>query len=610
MWNNSNLKRYLILILKGGLCFLLPVISNIFLQSSQYDFNLKSTMELLSGDYKATFVMTSLIIMVIFLFFIFIIGQYWVGCGFFVVFFGIIGFANYQKIRYRGEPIYPEDLKMITELDLLKKMASPIVFWICLLLIILCAIFILYFFVKSLKLRGLKQLVRITGLVVTSLALGYIFMFNRDNNRLRALYDEKVTWTPIHQLVMYQNVGFVPGFLYNLSGDLMKKEANYSKESIEKIVNKYQKLAAESKNDEKPDIVYIMDESFSDPSALNGLTLNDDPIKEFRSLANDKGNLYNMLSQGYGGGTGNIEYEALTSFSMETLEPQIMTPYSSVVPTVSEFPSLVSYLKQQGYKSTAIHPYNASMYKRSEVYSKFGFSKFIDETSMKYDEKIEENPYISDESAFDQVEYELNKNKAGSNFIFLVTMQNHMPYEEKYQNTNYYFEEYKDNAEMNNYLEDISLTSKALSSFIDKINQREKRTIVVFWGDHLPGIYPDEIKKQNSEEILHKTPLLIYDNKGELEKETEQKDYSSMYITPTTLNSANMKSSGFYALTNQLQQVLPAFENGLYLSNGIWSENLKLSEQDRTVYEEYKLIQYDILMGKKYSLKMNFFKEK
>lgn len=598
------------MILKGGLCFLLPVISNIFLQSSQYDFNLKSTMELLSGDYKATFVMTSLIIMVIFLFFIFIIGQYWVGCGFFVVFFGIIGFANYQKIRYRGEPIYPEDLKMITELDLLKKMASPIVFWICLLLIILCAIFILYFFVKSLKLRGLKQLVRITGLVVTSLALGYIFMFNRDNNRLRALYDEKVTWTPIHQLVMYQNVGFVPGFLYNLSGDLMKKEANYSKESIEKIVNKYQKLAAESKNDEKPDIVYIMDESFSDPSALNGLTLNDDPIKEFRSLANDKGNLYNMLSQGYGGGTGNIEYEALTSFSMETLEPQIMTPYSSVVPTVSEFPSLVSYLKQQGYKSTAIHPYNASMYKRSEVYSKFGFSKFIDETSMKYDEKIEENPYISDESAFDQVEYELNKNKAGSNFIFLVTMQNHMPYEEKYQNTNYYFEEYKDNAEMNNYLEDISLTSKALSSFIDKINQREKRTIVVFWGDHLPGIYPDEIKKQNSEEILHKTPLLIYDNKGELEKETEQKDYSSMYITPTTLNSANMKSSGFYALTNQLQQVLPAFENGLYLSNGIWSENLKLSEQDRTVYEEYKLIQYDILMGKKYSLKMNFFKEK
>ncbi len=36
----------------------------------------------------------------------------------------ILGYANYQKLFYREEPIYPDDLKMVTEFGLLREMIA------------------------------------------------------------------------------------------------------------------------------------------------------------------------------------------------------------------------------------------------------------------------------------------------------------------------------------------------------------------------------------------------------------------------------------------------------------------------------------------------------
>ena len=107
-----------------------------------------------------------------------------------------------------------------------------------------------------------------------------------------------------------------------------------------------------------------------------------------------------MLSQNYGGGTANIEFEALTGFAMGLLNPQMTTPYTMLVPKLTQLPSLVSFLEQSGYTATAIHPYDTSMYKRKDVYGVMGFEQFIDQETMTYTDKIENNPYISDEAAY------------------------------------------------------------------------------------------------------------------------------------------------------------------------------------------------------------------
>lgn len=46
----------------------------------------------------------------------------------YVVAIGVLGFANYMKMSYRQEPIYPDDLKMITEIGLLKDMTGTAVY--------------------------------------------------------------------------------------------------------------------------------------------------------------------------------------------------------------------------------------------------------------------------------------------------------------------------------------------------------------------------------------------------------------------------------------------------------------------------------------------------
>ncbi len=103
---------------------------------------------------------------------------------------------------------------------------------------------------------------------------------------------------------------------------------------------------------------------------------------------------------------------------------------------LTQLPSLVSFLEQSGYTATAIHPYDTSMYKRKDVYGVMGFEQFIDQETMTYTDKIENNPYISDEAAYKEV-LALLENDQQPQFVHLVTMQTHMPYAGKYDTLNY-----------------------------------------------------------------------------------------------------------------------------------------------------------------------------
>src|SRR5699024_448067 len=115
----------------------------------------------------------------------------------------------------------------------------------------------------------------------------------------------------------------------------------YSKKEIQKIVNKYQQGLADPsvKAKEKPNIVYVMSESFSDSAHLKGLTITGEPLKDYYAVA-DQTYSGKMLSQNYGGGTANIEFSALTGFSLSLLTPQMTSPRSEVRRVGNDFSSL------------------------------------------------------------------------------------------------------------------------------------------------------------------------------------------------------------------------------------------------------------------------------
>lgn len=527
-----------------------------------------------------------------------------------------LGVATWQKMINRSEPLYPSELSMIKELSFMVSMIeSKVVLGFLLIVLVVMALSYVFtrlqtrFIIKYN--RHKSYLIRFILFITTSFLLVYIANFNQPGNLLKKAYDPNAYWIPYSQQMNYYNNGFIGGFLFNLKVDAMAEPKGYSKAKIAELTQKYQEIAEEiNQNRSGPikntNIIYIMNESFSDPLALNGMEIAKDPIPLTRHLM-ENNRSGSILSQGYGGGTANIEFEALTGFSMEPMNPQLTTPYTQLLAKVTNFPSIVSYLNEQNYQTTAIHPYNTSMYKRQNVYQSLGFQNFINEDTMKNTEKMESNPYISDKAAYQEVLDTLEASK-GSNFIHLVTMQNHMPYGSKYVSSEYEVSGTENDQITSNYLKDLSYSDQALDNFIKQIDQLAEPTIVIFWGDHLPSVYGDVIFNQNSLDKMHETPLLIYSNVNKKDKELGM--ISPIYFAPELLEVANADITGFYALLNQLQSNLPAFEKEMYLEKN--AEKMKksvneLSQETQALLADYYMIQYDITTGKKYSLQTNLF---
>ncbi|EPA8156527.1 LTA synthase family protein [Enterococcus hirae] len=586
-------------------------LSNLYLQWCQNDLSFDLAVKFAFSWHTEKFLLACLVLLMIFLFLVAVLGSFLFGTFFYLVGIGILGYANYLKMTYRQEPIYPDDLKMIKEFGLLKDMTGTTSFYLLggmILLVVAGGCWAIY---RSFKKDKKFQAIRVITLFTTIFALIYISHFNNPNNLLRKAYNKTALWIPYSQKMNYYNTGFIGGFLYNLKIDPMEKPKGYSEEKIKEITSHYQKLADEKNktaSEEQPNIIYVMSESFSDPSRLNGVEITGDPLVDYYAVA-DQTYSGQMLSQNYGGGTANIEFEALTGFSMGLFNAQLTTPYTMLVPKMNQLPSIVSTLKDQNYHTTAIHPYNTSMYKRKDVYEVLGFDEFISENTMTYTDTIEDNPYISDASAYQEV-MDLLKEDDTPQFIHLVTMQTHMPYDGKYQQLEYTAKT-EDNSgisSLENYLQDISYSSQSLKAFTEELKKLSRRTLVVFWGDHLPGIYSDTIQNSNEKHTLHETQFLMFDSQGELEK-NEAPVTSPFYFAADLMNQTNQQTTGFYQLLLALQNELPAFERELYYQEGQWHREAQLNKKQAELYQAYEMIQYDIVSGEKYSLQTNFFEK-
>lgn len=588
--------------LKGIGVLGLILVSNLFFQLTQNDFSFDLAFKFAFSWHTEKFFLGCFVLLIFYGWLSSFLGSLKAGSIFYTLAVIGVGIANYLKMKYRMEPIYPDDLKMITEFGMIRDMVGVPIFLLFLLLLTAGVVLVIFSIKKSLKLKKKKQWIRLGFFLLTSMLLLYIGGFNQQGNLLRKAYNKTALWIPYSQKMNYYNTGFMGGFLYNLPVDAMEKPENYSEAAVKKVTKTYE--AKQNEEDtEKPNIVYVMSESFSDPARLKGLEVyGGDPLQDYRAVA-DKTYSGQMLSQNYGGGTANIEFEALTGFSMELFNAQMTTPYTMLVPEFQTFPSLVSTLKKRGYETTAIHPYNTSMYKRKDVYQTFGFDQFLDESTMKHTDKIENNPYISDEAAYQEIFDQLKK-KNKPQFLHLVTMQTHMPYENKYDELPYVVQ--GDNSlAVRSYLQDIAYSSEALKAFLERLDELPERTLVVFWGDHLPGIYSDAIQEENQGHLLHETEFLMYDNRHQLNN--QQVTTSPFYFAADLFQQGRIQMTGFQTLLVSLQKELPAFEKGMYYQSGQWFKEARLNKKQEKLYQDYQMIQYDITAGKQYSLKQNFF---
>ncbi len=149
-------------------------------------------------------------------------------------------------------------------------------------------------------------------------------------------------------------------------------------------------------------VVFVLSEAFTDPTSLRGLEFEEDPIPFTRDVMS-RTTSGAMLAQLYGGGTANMEFEALTGQSLSQFQPQMNAPYQQLLPRYASYPSVVGYFKRLGHKAVAVHPYMTTMYQRDRVYPKLGFDEFVYDETMDSTERLEDSEFISDDAALAEV---------------------------------------------------------------------------------------------------------------------------------------------------------------------------------------------------------------
>lgn len=603
MWGKSYFKIIIGLLI--GLILSLVTVG--FMQYYQYDFNIEPTLRFFEVKNQLYWLQTS-VVFVLYSWLFFLIGSTLLASFVIAASAYVISEASLQKLSFRGEPLYPSDIYFLKDIEFLLDMVNiSMTVFIVTVVMVLSAITLVV--LKLRKKELIDKRVRIIGFICTSLLLYQIYNFNMPDNKLKNAFNQYTNWITYSQELNYRTNGVVSGLLYNLKSPAVEKSNSYSKEEITRIYNKYA-LEAEILNADRQsfladtNVIYIMNESFSDAHRMEGLTIEgEDSLKNFRNLNGQHGM---VLSQTYGGGTANIEFESLTGISMEPLSGNITIPYIQLSQQIKELPSITSIMKSHNHYLTAIHPYSTRMYKRIDNYSSFGFDNLIFESDMIHTEKLEQSPYISDYASYEELKQTMNNTKE-KDFVHLVTMQNHMDYDGKYSNVLYSVTGTEEKAEVESYLTGMKHSDNAIAELISYFDTYDEKVLLVFWGDHLPAIYDDEIKDSNGYQKIHETPLFIYDNFSDNVEPLGT--ISPIYFMNHVMDRVEGEISPYGALLKRMETVLPAFEKKFYLERETHGKENReeLRESTQLLLEEYDLIIYDITTGKNYSKELGFY---
>jgi phosphoglycerol transferase MdoB-like AlkP superfamily enzyme len=529
-----------------------------------------------------------------------------------------VAVADYEKLQLRREPLFPNDLRFAGDVGFLTAMIGARVL-VLLVLGTLALALVAFAGARSLRRRLAPRtgphsararrgrvLLRVLTGTLCLLGVAYLSNFNSPGNAARGAYGVLgAAWRPWSQERNYIGNGFVGGFLYNLDVPAMARPAGYSAAEMARIASTYTRAAEQINRTRDPhglddvNVVMVLSESFSDPEALEGVHLDKDPIPFTRRLMGSSLSGA-MLAQHVGGGTANMEFEALTGMSLSQFPPQMAVPYQMLVPTRRTFPSVVQWLEQDGHRTVAVHPFTTEMYRRRDAYRSFGFDDFVYDRRMHEQRRLGHEGYISDASAFDEVQRTIDSENEPV-FVNLVTMQNHMPYQGRYDDPVHVTgPDGASLADIGQYVRGLTHSDDALRRLIGRLRASDEKTVVVFYGDHLPGAYPDSVFEANGPRVMRQTPFFVWSN---FPGTTGRRPTTSpIHFMDLVLERADAAVSPYYALLDELRHEVPAMEGGMIVGSSDHSiRRSQLSESAARLLHDYRLVQYDLSVGRRYA---------
>ncbi|MBQ3441374.1 LTA synthase family protein [Candidatus Saccharibacteria bacterium] len=585
-----------------------------------------------------------------------------IGVGFALI--TIITYINNTKVSFRGTPLLPEDFQMTDQAGALTNfidtgeltriiLASVLAVGLGFLLDYLMRYMLAYLPVyshkdwqkrkKKARTNAAKRKYKKTriGRIAASVAVRIILiplgiwafftatnpiLYHSGTPSLRYEWLDNAEFTTWDQAITYEQTNFLLGFLYNIAKYDVEPPQDYNKEKISEIKSAYTKLANAEPNVSKMNlknadynIIVVLNESFYDPTILQDVYPfnGPDPLENFHRLMETYPAGY-MYSPEYGGGTANIEFESDTGLSNFWVQT---TPYTSILPKLDHITSIANEAKANGYKTLAIHSYTGELYKRSYALPIEGFDEFITQDKMSFTERNDSScGYIDDSSTYAETIKRLESSNK-KQLISVITMQNHAPYwlggyseEERlfwFENP----EEIKDDTDMIlAYLQSVYYSDQSLGEFLEKLKDFGEKTVVLFFGDHAPGVFGSanvSSDKQLSNRT-HLTPYFIwanfevkdnFSNQKYGEELSEKFGIESEHATlPTT--TPNCLTSNLYEILGLKRTAESLITKEACAENPILTPvYLTGSQPTGKSTEAYKLLNYDILNGEQYWFK-------
>ena len=543
--------------------------------------------------------------------------------------------VDFYTLQLRGEPFLPWDLAQVSEAAGVASAAgihiqTSMVVSIVIILLLLVASFFLY--------RGRKKLnwkPRVLGFAASAAAVcGLLFGVFLQPAVTQAIGILPDAWM---QDRYYRYYGVTTSFLTNLTNLEISKPDDYSEDAVNEILDdtaaagnyqtaplypaSYGAVTPAGETEQNPTIIYVMDESYWDVSELEqyGFQFDTDVSANLHALqqTSASGRAY---SPSFGGGTCDVEFEALTGYSASFL-PNGSKPYQQHV-TRPMF-SLPNYLKTQGYQTAAVHCFWAKYWSRDTAYPNLGLDTFLSLEKMTHVNKVRRHYWtsglVTDDSMADQIIQQYESMKASSDapvFLHAVTMQNH---------TNYNKDNYPDDQRVKvlnapsgisrstlGALEDFATgirdADAMLGRLTDYFSQVDEPVILVFWGDHYNPIDSnyDVFTKSgyasdsSADPRLHQTTLLMWSNYSQ--QPVDLGTIAAYDISPVMMNIYGLKQPLYFQYLNrQLQVAYRTNTRGTVMNrDGTTTQEPTALQQQWSA--NHWLLQYDLMFGKGYAL--------
>jgi len=409
--------------------------------------------------------------------------------------------------------------------------------------------------------------------------------------------------------------GYILDYVSKFKEISIQKPDNYSTGLIDQLADQYaaeSHHSSETELSEPPHIIVIMDEAFSDLSALGEFSTNMEVMPFISSLEENTVSGYALASV-HGGNTANSEYEFLTGNSMAWMSPNTV-PYQQYIRSSTY--SMVSYLKSvYNYKCVAMHPFQSSGWNRPAAYEHLGFDEcyFIEDfPQLNYVRQ-----FISDQEMFEFLIETFETQKENPLFLFGVTVQNHGEY-------SYTGDNYTQHISLNDlgsaypdveqYLSLIYETDRAVEYLITYFQNINEDVVIVFFGDHQPsinesfyeavsGTTADTLSKQQKR---YEVPFFIWANYDIEEKNI---DCTSLnYLSSYVYDAAGITLSPYNQFLQEMEKAIPSINaNGFYsISSECYLPFNAANEDEQRWMELYEVLQYNNIFDSKHRSKTFF----